>query len=294
MPPEEVVDRGDVFEPETVETPEVPEVKAEEQIVEELQAKEEEKAPEPKKGDENLIPRDRFNEAVRKEREKVEAANARSAQLEEQLSTKTVSEDVQQAQALLKDLVKQRNQQLADGELEKAGATDEKILNLQDAIADRKADIKAGQAKELAKEEMRYDTAVARLEEDHPELDPNSDTYNQDMVDEVRVLMRGYQVEMGLTAAAALTRAAKRVFGEQVKAKVDDTAAKEAGVRRKAEAVDKNLAAAKKQPASSQAVGLDHDKKGGGLDPKTVMKMNYKEFSELSEDVLSRMRGDSL
>ena len=50
-----------------------------------------------------------------------------------------------------------------------------------------------------------------------------------------------------------------------------------------------------KEPRSMRVeVGLDHDKRGGGLDAKTVMNMNYKEFSELSEDALARLRGDTL
>jgi hypothetical protein len=65
-------------------------------------------------------------------------------------------------------------------------------------------------------------------------------------------------------------------------------------MRRKAEATERNLAAAKQQPASTKDVGLDHDKKGGGLDAKTVIKLPYDEFSKLGEDVLAKLRGDAL
>ena len=295
MPPvDEVVDRGDTFTPEPESAPHEPEVKTEEVVA----------APEPppdpppeKKGDENLIPRDRFNEAVLKERTKTEAAANRVKELEGQLVVQNVSQDVVEAQKQVKELIKTRNQLLADGKLDEASLTDEKIFDLQEAVADRKAEYKAGQAKEAAKEEMRYDNAVSKLETDHPELDPESDSYSQDDVDEVRVLTRGYQVEMGLSPSAALLRAAKRVFGTAAKAAViekEDETAKKAGESRKTEAVEKNLDAVKKQPASTKEVGLDHDKRGGGLDAKTVMKMNYKEFSELDEAQLSKMRGDSL
>ena len=295
MPPvDEVVDRGDTFTPESESAPPEPEVKTEEVVA----------APEPppdpppeKKGDENLIPRDRFNEAVLKERTKTEAAANRVKELEGQLVVQNVSQDVVEAQKQVKELIKTRNQLLADGKLDEASLTDEKIFDLQEAVADRKAEYKAGQAKEAAKEEMRYDNAVSKLETDHPELDPESDSYSQDDVDEVRVLTRGYQVEMGLSPSAALLRAAKRVFGTAAKAAViekEDETAKKAGESRKTEAVEKNLDAVKKQPASTKEVGLDHDKRGGGLDAKTVMKMNYKEFSELDEAQLSKMRGDSL
>jgi len=302
MPPvDEVVDRGDTFTPE----PENVVVEPEKAVDEALKAEPTppkadetpEVAPVERKGDENLIPRDRFNEAVLKERTKTEAAANRVKELEGQLVVQNVSQDVVEAQKQIKELIKTRNQLLADGKLDEAGVTDEKIFDLQDAVADRKAEYKVGQAKEAAKEEMRYDNAVAKIEVDHPELDPESESYNQDDVDEVRALMRGYQVELGLSPSAAITRAAKRVFRAPAKtedvAKNDETA-KKAGESRKTEAVERNIAATKKQPASTKEVGLDHDKRGGGLDAKTVMKMNYKEFSELDEAQLSKMRGDLL
>ena len=287
MPDVPEVDRGDSFvsdpEPTVDVAPPEPAKEAEPAA-----------APAEKKGDENLIPRERFNEAVGKERAKREVVEARARELEGQLATQRVSEDVVGAQKQLKDLVKQRNQMLSDGELDKAGEVDGSILALQEAISDRKAESKVSLAKEAAKEEMRYDSIVSKLEMDHAELDPESDDYSQEAVDEIRVLTRGYQVEMGLPPSAALARAAKRVFGEKITPKVDVSAAKEAGLKRKAEATERNIDAAKKQPASTKEIGLDHDKRGGGMDAKTIMSMNYKEFSELSEDVLSRMRGDSL
>jgi hypothetical protein len=302
MPPvDEVVDRGDHFTPEPENAVVEPEKAVDEAVKTEpapLAADATpEVAPVEKKGDENLIPRDRFNEAVLKERTKTEAAANRVKELEGQLVVQNVSQDVIEAQKQIKELIKTRNQHLADGKLDEAGVVDEKIFELQDAVADRKAEFKASQAKEAAKEEMRYDNAVSKLETDHPELDPESDSYSQDDVDEVRALMRGYQVEFGLTPSAAITRAAKRVFGSPAKAAAivkEDETAKKAGETRKTEAVEKNLDAIKKQPASTKEVGLDHDKRGGGLDAKTVMKMNYKEFSELDEAQLSKMRGDSL
>jgi len=298
MPPvDEVVDRGDTFTPEPESAPAAPEVKAEEVVAAPEAAPEPAKAEPEKKGDENLIPRDRFNEAVLKERTKTEAAANRVKELEGQLVVQNVSQDVVEAQKQIKELIKTRNQLLADGKLDEAGTTDEKIFELQEAVADRKAEHKATLAKEAAKEEMRYDNAVSKLEVDHPELDPENEAYSQDDVDEVRALMRGYQVELGLTPSQAITRAAKRVFGTPAKAAViekEDETAKKAAETRKTEAVEKNLDAIKKQPASTKEVGLDHDKRGGGLDAKTVMKMNYKEFSELDEAQLSKMRGDSL
>ena len=37
---------------------------------------------------------------------------------------------------------------------------------------------------------------------------------------------------------------------------------------------------------------MDSDKAGGGLSPKDVMSMSQEEFAKLTEDQLSRLRGD--
>ena len=264
---DEALARGD-----EVAAPKVPEVEV--------------KAPEVEAKKENFIPRDRFNEAVAKERAKTEVERARAAELESMLTTQNVSVDVTEAQKQIKEFVKQRNGFLAEGELDKAGEVDAKIFAYQEAIADRKAEVKAFQAKESAKEEFKYDQVVARLEIDHPELDPDNEDYNEEAVIELRSLMRGYQQEMRLSPSKALEKAALRVFGKAQVAGNGD------GGRRKAEAVERNIAAAKQQPPKLDA-GLDHDKKGGGLDAKTIMNLPYEEFSKLDEATLSRIRGDA-
>jgi hypothetical protein len=66
----------------------------------------------------------------------------------------------------------------------------------------------------------------------------------------------------------------------------------ESGLRRKEEAVKKALEAKNKQPASTNAMGVDHDKTGGPLDSSAVMKMSYDEFVKLPESKLSELRGD--
>jgi hypothetical protein len=94
-----------------------------------------------------------------------------------------------------------------------------------------------------------------------------------------------------------VVKAAKRVFGslkiEKTERPVEDRT-DETGKNRKKEAVERNIDAAKKQPAATKSLGLDHDKRGGGLDAKSVMSMNYEEFAKLGDDVKSKLRGDTL
>jgi hypothetical protein len=236
-------DRGDVV----VDTTEVVETKPESKVdeaiksVETPEAKPEKTEKEPEKAEKEpektekegkkgeFIPRERFNEAVGKERAKVEAAQARAKELEGQLVTQKLSEDIAESQKALKDLIKQRNSFLGDGEMDKASEIDEKIIDLQSAIADRKAEAKLEVAKESAKEEIRYDAVVTRIEQDHPQINPDAEEYDPEAVAEIRALMRGYQVEMRLSPSAALSRAAARVFGTAKPAAVAESKAEEAG-----------------------------------------------------------------
>lgn len=301
MPPvDEVVDRGDEVVPPTPPTP--PEEQKVEDVVKDVAAKAPDKAAEsPEKGEEaadrdekgRFIPRERFNEAVEKERKKAEVHAARAAELESQLQAQTASQDIVEAQKLVKELVKQRNSNLADGKLDEASEIDNKIFELQEAIAERKADAKVEQGRAQAVETMKYDAVVERLENDHPEINPDSDSYDEDAATELRALMRGYQTELRLTPSEALKRAAKRFFAVATPAK-EEVKVSEEGVRRKAEATARNVEAANKQPPAIKDVGLDHDKKGGGLDAKTVMNMKYDEFIKLGDDVLAKLRGDAM
>lgn len=301
------IDRGDDFIPtidEVIEAEEEKSVKADDKV-------DDKKAADDKKADDkddkkekkdNLIPRERFNEAVAKERAKTEAAAARAKEAESRLALKEASVDVADVKKQLRELVKERNSHLSDGLLDKASDVDDKIMELQEALAEKASATRIEAAKEAAKEEIRYDNAVAQLEKDYPQINPDDEAYDVDSVREVRALMRGYQAELGLSPSAALLRAGKRVFGpvksttkEDTKADPDAEAkAKEEGMRRKQEAVDKNLDASKRQPASTKETGLDHDKKGGGLDAKSIIKLPYAEFEKIGDEVLSRARGDAL
>jgi hypothetical protein len=296
------VDRGDAFVPPTVD--EI--VKNEDTGVIGLDKKDvkAEDTPakageEPKKEEkiEKTVPLARMNEAVAKERARLEAATARTRELEGKLEAQTTSKDIDVAQKTVRELIKTRNGHLSEGKIDEASAVDEKIIELQEAIADRKAEIKLAETRTSAIEEVKYDAIVERLEADHPELNPDADEFDEEVALEVRALMRGYQSELRLSPSAALQRAAKKVFGATPRAaakEVKEDKSAEEGLRRKTEATERNIEAAKKQPASSKDIGLDHDKKGGGLDAKTIMSMRYDEFTKIGDDVLAKLRGDSL
>lgn len=240
------------------------------------------------------IPKDRFDEAVRKERSEKEALAARLKEFEEKEAQRTVAADFEQANKQIKEMIKQHTSLLADGELDKASDLMEKILGMQAEITERKAEAKAMSAKNQAKEEVRYDALVAKLEADYPQINPDSADFDQATIRNVQALMNGLIQAERLSPSAALKEAVETLLGAAKKA--EDTTSKQKaedlGMRRKEEAVKKALDAKTKQPASTKDVGMDHDKQGGALDASAIMKMTQEEFARLPDSKLSEMRGD--
>lgn len=307
---QEAVDRGDTYTPNTAP----PEAKAaepapepvkeepakEEPVVEaeakaeepEVKAEEPEETPRDTKG--KFIPKDRFDEAVRKERSEKEEYARRLKEFEEKEAQRVVSADFAEAQKQVKEMIKQHTSLLADGELEKAADLMEKILEMKENMAEAKAESKAMAAKNAAKEEVRYDALVAKLEADYPMINPDAEEFDRVMVKRVQAYMTGLMQTERLSPSQALKQAVDDLLGQPKKDDPAPAAAKaeELGVRRKEEAVKKAMDAKTKQPASTNGVGIDHDKEGGALDASAVMKMSWDEFVKLPDAKLAELRGD--
>lgn len=294
----EVVDRGDNFAPTGLDadkaaaaattsepTPEV--TAAAEAPATETTAQAEEVDDRGKDDKGRFIPKDRFDEAVRKERAEKEVLANRLKEFEARDAQNRVTADFAEAQKAVKEMIKQHTSLLADGELEKAANLMEQILDLKEAVAERKAEFKADSAKNAAKEEVRYDATVARLEADFPVINPDHADYDPAVVRRVQAYMSGLMQTERMPAAQALKEACDTLLEQPKKADAEDV-----GMRRKEAAVQKAMDAKAKQPPSTKDVGLDHDKTGGALDASAVMKMTWDEFVKLPDSKLAEMRGD--
>lgn len=240
-----------------------------------------------------FIPKDRFDEAVRKERSEKELLQAKLKELEDKEAQRAVAANFEEANKQIKEMIKKHTSLLADGELDKASDLMEKILEMKEEIAERKAEAKALSAKDQAKEEVRYDALVAKLEADYPQINPDAEEFDNTTVRKVQALMTGLMQTDRLSPSKALQEAVETILGAAKK--VDTTTqqkAEDLGMRRKEDAVKKALDAQKKQPASTKDVGIDHDKTGGALDASAVMKMSWDEFVKLPESKLAELRGD--
>jgi hypothetical protein len=244
----------------------------------------------------NRIPKERFDEAVGKERAAREAAEARAAAAEARVKQEEKAADQGKYDAYIEDLEKQHSKLLLDGESEKASGVMKQIRMAERELARMESDSNIAQATSKAVEQVRWDAAVATLEAAHPMLNPDSEEYDQDMTDIVIAEQHRLMQTQNMPASKALLTAANKIVVKFGKASTDGV--KAAGLSaakpgdRKAEQVAKNLAASKAQPGSMKATGRDSDK-GGNLehDGKNITKA---ELDAMPEATKARLRGDFL
>jgi hypothetical protein len=194
---------------------------------------------------------------------------------------------------------KQYNKLLADGEIDKAAELMSKIRRGEREIVELKADMKAQAAEIRAREAARYDIVLERIEEAYPQLNPDDDSFDKDLVQDVADLKEVYQ-KRGYAPSKALQLAVKKLLGSETRTQAVATEVtprvsdKDVATERKKAAVARNADAAKRTPPSTRDIGLDHDKAGGGLSPKDVMNMSQEEFAKLTEEQLKKLRGDDV
>lgn len=301
MNEDQVIDRGDEFTPtgpDATTAVEDPNLEDQTDIQEGTTGSESEETdggeddrPRDDKG--RFIPKERFDEAVKKERSEKEEYQRRLKEFEDREAQRNVAADFAEANKVVKDMIKQHTSLLADGDLDKAADLMEKILELKEEIAERKASVKADAAKNAAKEEVRYDALVAKLESDYPQINPDAEEFDKTAVKRVQAYMTGLMQTERMSPSQALKEAVETLLGSTKKSDASNKEkAEDLGMRRKENAVKKAMDAKSKQPASTRDVGLDHDKTGGALDASAVMKMSWDEFVKLPDSKLAEMRGD--
>jgi hypothetical protein len=255
-----------------------------------------------KGGDDKAIPKARVDEMIRGERERAEAAEAKMREMEKQIRKDTATEDTKKLETEITDLEKKHAKAILDGNSETAAELAGQIRLKERQIQIGLSKGMSAQAKEEAREEIRLDLTIERLQVDYPMLNEEDEAYDQDAVDMVLATQQQYIRDKGMTPSVALARAAAKVMGKLNPAKVDDDKdakdskgldkAKEVEGRSKAQ-LDKNIDTSKKQPADTKAAGLDSDKKGI-KDEVDASKLSYEEFAALPEATKARLRGDLL
>jgi hypothetical protein len=243
------------------------------------------------------IPKTRFDQAVQRERERAAAAEAELKKYRDRAAQQAQAANFEESQKKVKELLKEHSSLLADGDLDKASDVMEQVLQLRDDMTQARAQALAENTRNSTKNEIRYDATVTRLEAEYPEINPDSESFDEQAVRRVQMMVTGIMQSEGKDAATALQEAtdillkpAKEAKGA-LREKPSEEAA-EAGLRRRQQQIDKNVDAAAKQPPSTAEVGADHDAAGGGVDAAAIAKMSWEEFLKVPDDELAKMRGD--
>lgn len=253
------------------------------------------------KKEEPRIPKHRFDQAVAKARKEAEIAQAKVEELTEQLAAQEGKVDFDKIEAEIDRMEDELEEAIKDGNTETKLRLRKEIRRSNQEIAESKAAQHAARATAVAIERITYDSLVKSMEIEHPELNPDAEEYNQDLVDETQEFKEAFEAK-GHGSTEALRKAMKAVFRVAPVVEKDDDAAdekkpevkKDVGADRKEEAIKKGIETKKKQPVDSKKAGLDSDKAGKKTTITDVKKLTEAEFDKLPEEELKRMRGDML
>lgn len=316
------MDKGDTLEAleEALAEPATEEVAKEEAPAAEEASKEEpsaeeEASEEPPRNDkgqfekkEAKIPKSRFDEQVGKERAAREAAERRAEALEKQLSEQATntqqSADIQALEDQATALYAKADEVLLDGDAKAAAELRNQARKIDKHVSAIEADTRSRVTSSNVLEADRLESAIARLEADHPVLNPKSEMFDKSLVTYVLAEQQLLVKTEGYSPSAAMALAAQNVLGrfnpaasEAGDGEEADEKAKglsKAAEERKTAQVRKNLAAAKAQPSNMKDVGLDSDKAGQNTGLPDVTKLSQEEFNALPEKTRARLRGDEL
>lgn len=242
------------------------------------------------------IPLNRHKEILAKERQQREALEQRLAQYERGQQVAQTNEELTSLEDGILAMERQYNSLLADGEIEQATALMSKIRQTERQIVETKAEMRSQAAEVRARESARYDIALERIEESYPELNPDDDAYDKELVVDVIDLKAVYQGR-GMPPTKALQAAVKKLLGQDTRAQKNATDVaprvtdQDIAAERKKGAVQKAADAARRTPPSSRDVGLDSDK-AGKLSSRDIMNMKQEDFNKLDETALAKLRGD--
>lgn len=265
----------------------------------------------PSRRQQHMIPKARFDDARRKDRERIR-------QLEQQLAeggSRQAQPTAKQRTAGLEEqaakLMEEYTKALDDGDTKKSAKLLTDVRALDREIARIETATQSAHDSAIAVEQVRLDMLIDQLEEKYPQLREGADEYDPDLVEEITDLRTAFEAR-GQSSSEALRRAVKYVLRDDERStrevardvdaaadKADKAADKtgatdkatEAGNRRRAEAVQRNLKV--RQPAdTNKAPGADSHKLGGGIDAASVQEMTERDFDALPDATKRKLRGD--
>lgn len=246
-----------------------------------------------------IIPLDRHEKILAKERATREELERQLKNFQGQTKVADTNAELTKLETKVLDLEAQYTKLVADGEVTKAAALMGEIRRTERQISDTKTEWRVNAATAIATEQARYDIALERIETAYPQLNEDHEDFDADLMSDVVDLKAVYQGR-GDTATKALQKAVAKLIKPASTEQKDSTEVTprvneaDLAAQRKKDAVSATADAVKRTPPNTSKVGQDSDKMGGGLNAKDVVKLPQEEFAKLSQDALSKMRGDTL
>lgn len=239
------------------------------------------------------IPKARFDDAMKKARSREQELLNQIEQLKAGQNQQQQQADLTKLQSSIEELQDKYEDLILDGKKDEARKVRKQLDAARDELVELKTTAKSEVARKAAIEELKYESTLANLEAQHPELNPDSELFDGEKVDEVVVLMEAFMAR-GFARPTALQKAAKYVLGEPAKGKGSQEEAEVVRQRRAEEARKKAADANKRQPAPINKTGIDSDKGGGSPETVDVLRMSQEQFAKLDEATLARLRGDEV
>ena len=246
------------------------------------------------------IPKARFDEAQQKHRAKIKELEDKLRQTEQQHAQKQTNEEIEAMQDEINELEDKWEGFLLEGEEEKAKAVRREVNAKRNEIVQKQLIQQSQQTGNAAVEQIRYETKLAIYEERYPQINPDSEAYNQAVEQEVGELKKAFE-GLGWGSTAALEKAiGYAIREEKVAPPVEDSKEESTEVRKSQRAHKARKAAAeasKAMPPDASRAGRDSDKGGKGDGLPDVSKMTPDQFDKWAADNPSQMaqlRGDTL
>lgn len=245
-----------------------------------------------------FIPLDRHEKLLKKERAKREELEAQLSQSRAGQEMAQANDKLERIENELVDMETKYNELLGEGDVKGAAELMTKIRHKNAELNSITSQQREAESAARAVEQARYKETLDRIEESYPELDKESDEYDEELVQDVADLTRT-NIGRGMSPSKALQRAVQRLLGvddgaqrraTSVTPRVDESAA----AKRRSEAVKRNIDASKRTPPATHRAGSGNDTAGGALTAETVKNMSEEEFAKLTEKDLSKLRGDTL
>jgi len=238
----------------------------------------------------STIPKSRLERETAKRRELEEMNRRLQQKVAEIERSRHAQQDGERVSVEFSDEIKNQAQKIfqaiGDENLEDASEMFNNILKTvaEQAVAKATADIdtKVAQGAEDFTNRQTVAGTITQLKQEYPELDQDSDNYNQDAVDET-LLFQKYFIEKGQDPATALRKAASKVMGTAEAAPASTTLPpKQASPKQVAEANNSQPPRTRGQTNSSKS----------DVNKVDITKLSDEEFEQLAEKELKKLRGD--